>query len=205
MRHQPRDARLWGAAISALAGYVDAIGFVSLGGYFASFMSGNSTRLGVEWANGQVAGGLALLLIALFVAGAAAGTGCARAGRERAGLVVLAAILIASAALHDVTRSAAIGLAAFAMGALNTLAARHLALPVGLTYMTGTLIRLGEALGGDAATRWHDALPYLLHWLALVLGAMLGAIVFHHVGGFAMGLAALGPLLFAALGKAPRR
>jgi uncharacterized membrane protein YoaK (UPF0700 family) len=31
----------------ALAGYVDAIAAVQLGGYFASFMSGNSTRSAV--------------------------------------------------------------------------------------------------------------------------------------------------------------
>ena len=34
-------------ALSALAGYVDGIGFIHLGGLFVSFMSGNSTRLGV--------------------------------------------------------------------------------------------------------------------------------------------------------------
>ncbi|MFZ1966902.1 MAG: DUF1275 family protein, partial [Bradyrhizobium sp.] len=33
--------------LSALAGYVDGIGFIHLGGLFVSFMSGNSTRLGV--------------------------------------------------------------------------------------------------------------------------------------------------------------
>ncbi len=53
------DKRVQALAIglSMLAGYVDAIGFIQLGGFFVSFMSGNSTRLGV--------GGL----IALFVIG----------------------------------------------------------------------------------------------------------------------------------------
>jgi uncharacterized membrane protein YoaK (UPF0700 family) len=32
-------------ALSALASYVDGIGFLHLGGLFASFMSGNSTRM----------------------------------------------------------------------------------------------------------------------------------------------------------------
>ena len=39
-------------ALSALAGYVDGIGFLHLGGLFVSFMSGNSTRMGVSLAAG---------------------------------------------------------------------------------------------------------------------------------------------------------
>ncbi len=40
-------------ALSALAGYVDGIGFLHLGGLFVSFMSGNSTRMGVNLASGH--------------------------------------------------------------------------------------------------------------------------------------------------------
>ena len=62
-------------ALSALAGYVDGVGFLQLGGLFVSFMSGNSTRMGVSLAEGQWSGAATLLgLIALFVAGAAAGS-----------------------------------------------------------------------------------------------------------------------------------
>jgi uncharacterized membrane protein YoaK (UPF0700 family) len=62
-------------ALSALAGYVDAIGFLRLGGLFVSFMSGNSTRMGVSLAEGQWwHAATSLGLIALFVVGAAAGS-----------------------------------------------------------------------------------------------------------------------------------
>src|SRR2546429_7857768 len=62
-------------ALSALAGYVDGIGYLHLGGLFVSFMSGNSTRLGVTLAEGHWQHALdALELIVLFVAGAAAGS-----------------------------------------------------------------------------------------------------------------------------------
>jgi uncharacterized membrane protein YoaK (UPF0700 family) len=37
-------------ALSAIAGYVDGIGSLHLGGLFVSFISGNSTRLGVSLA-----------------------------------------------------------------------------------------------------------------------------------------------------------
>src|SRR3982075_611139 len=62
-------------ALSALAGYVDGIGYLHLGGLFVSFMSGNSTRMGVSLAEGKwLDAALALGLIALFVIGAAAGS-----------------------------------------------------------------------------------------------------------------------------------
>ena len=62
-------------ALSAVAGYVDGIGFLHLGGLFVSFMSGNSTRMGVSLAEGQwLPAAAALGLIALFVIGAALGS-----------------------------------------------------------------------------------------------------------------------------------
>ena len=62
-------------ALSALAGYVDGIGFLHLGGLFVSFMSGNSTRMGVSLAEGHWWGAIeALSLVVLFVIGAAAGS-----------------------------------------------------------------------------------------------------------------------------------
>src|ERR1700748_3070155 len=62
-------------ALSALAGYVDGIGFLHLGGLFVSFMSGNSTRLGVALAEAHWPNVLqAIGLISLFVAGAASGS-----------------------------------------------------------------------------------------------------------------------------------
>src|ERR1700738_218226 len=62
-------------ALSALAGYVDGVGFLHLGGLFVSFMSGNSTRMGVSLAEGHWRSAVeALGLIVLFVIGAAAGS-----------------------------------------------------------------------------------------------------------------------------------
>ena len=49
IRYRP-SIRLFAALLSGLAGFVDAIGFIKLGGFFVSFMSGNSTRLAVALA-----------------------------------------------------------------------------------------------------------------------------------------------------------
>src|SRR5882672_1416111 len=89
-------------ALSALAGYVDGIGYLHLGGLFVSFMSGNSTRMGVSLAQGQwLAAAEALGLIVLFVIGAAGGS-LIVLGHDvnRQPLVLLAeALLLAAAAL----------------------------------------------------------------------------------------------------------
>ncbi len=74
------DRRSWPLAIwlALLSGYVDAIGFQQLGGYFVSFMSGNGTMLAVRLVapHEPVSGAVAVLamLLALFVAGVLVGT-----------------------------------------------------------------------------------------------------------------------------------
>ena len=60
--------------LAGLAGMVDAIGYLHLGGLFVSFMSGNSTQLGAALGSADLAeAGTIAELIALFVLGAAAG------------------------------------------------------------------------------------------------------------------------------------
>ena len=58
------DSRRWflAACLAALAGYVDAIGFLKLGGLFVSFMSGNSTRLAVGLAELSGIAGLGFIV-----------------------------------------------------------------------------------------------------------------------------------------------
>jgi len=62
-----------GVSLTAVAGFVDAVGYIELGGFFASFMSGASISLGVgvaesRWAAVQHAG----ILVTAFVAAATA-------------------------------------------------------------------------------------------------------------------------------------
>lgn len=179
IRHTVR-ARAFAAALSALAGYIDAVGFLTLGGFFVSFMSGNSTRLGVAIAEGSPLTGIAIALIVAFVAGVFAGFWLAhRAPRTaQARVMALVGVLLAGAALLDhaaAPLAATLGAAA-AMGAVNAVFAPIGGFPVGLTYMTGTLVRIGQLLAD--ATRGENPLawwPYLMHWAALVAGAVIGA------------------------------
>ena len=86
--------------MSALAGYVDAIGFIQLGGFFVSFMSGNSARLGVGLIEQSQDAALAGGLITMFVAGVIAGSLVGRFAKahRRAAVLMLVAVLLLAAA-----------------------------------------------------------------------------------------------------------
>jgi uncharacterized membrane protein YoaK (UPF0700 family) len=171
-------------ALSALAGYVDGIGYLHLGGLFVSFMSGNSTRMGVSLAQAQWQDAAqALGLIALFVMGAAAGSLIVLGrGAHRQPFVLLAeALLLAIAALaYSFGLSGlAIGAIVLAMGLENAVFQIDGGAGLGLTYVTGALVKVGQlvaaALTGGARWAWT---PNLLLWAALVAGSACGALAY---------------------------
>ncbi len=170
-------------ALSALAGYVDANGFLSFGGVFVSFMSGNSTRLGIAVARGQWDSVLLIVeVVGLFVVGVILGTLLARrAGQWRKPVILLlvAALLTIAAITQDLhlTRLS-MGVMLLAMGAENAIFQRGGEVSIGLTYVTGALVRVGQRVAAivDGGARWAWS-PYALLWLGLVLGATLGAYV----------------------------
>ncbi|NBB25424.1 DUF1275 domain-containing protein, partial [Porphyrobacter sp. SLTP] len=71
-RYDPARQRL-ALGLAGLAGLVDATGFVVAGGYFTSFMSGNTTRMGVELVERPTLALAPLGLIACFLAGVIGG------------------------------------------------------------------------------------------------------------------------------------
>ncbi|MEH2475450.1 uncharacterized membrane protein YoaK (UPF0700 family) [Nitrobacteraceae bacterium AZCC 2161] len=191
--------------LSALAGYIDGIGFIHLGGLFVSFMSGNSTRLGVSAAEADWPKALqALGLIALFVAGAAAGSVIVLGrGRQRQALLLLVeALLLGGGALgYEFGWSqSAIAAIVLAMGLENAVFQIHGGAGLGLTYVTGALVKVGQllatALTGGARWAW---LPNLLLWAAMVIGAMIGALVYQRINLAAVWFAAAAALIAGAI------
>ena len=187
-------------ALSALAGYVDAIGFLHLGGLFVAFMSGNSTRMGVSLAEGQWWRALESFgLIALFVLGAAAGSLIVLGhGTNRQPWVLLGeALLLGAGALAYALGlpNAAVCALVLAMGLENAVFQIHGGAGLGLTYVTGALVKVGQlaaaALRGGA--RWGWA-PNLLLWVALVAGSLCGAAAYHWINLAAIWIAAAGAL-----------
>jgi uncharacterized membrane protein YoaK (UPF0700 family) len=207
MHRYDRRIRALAICLTALAGYVDAIGFMKLGGFFVSFMSGNSTRLAVGMAQGTGEATVAGSLIALFVAGVIIGsmTGHFAQARRREVVLALVAFLLAAAAILDSAgfpRFAVAGIV-LAMGAENAVFEQDGEVRIGLTYMTGTLVKGGQRLaaallGGD---RWGWT-SYMLQWAGLVIGATCGALVYPALGLGALWLAAFG-MAVAALVPRP--
>ena len=192
-------------ALSALAGYVDAIGFLHLGGLFVAFMSGNSTRLGVSLSEGQWSSAAASLgLIALFVIGAAAGSliVLGRGVNRQPWILLAEAVLLAIAALCYAFgfSNAAVAAIVLAMGLENAVFQIHGGAGLGLTYVTGALVKVGQLAavaltGGD---RWGWASNLLL-WAALVAGSLCGAAAYHWINLAAIWFAAGAALALSAI------
>ena len=204
MTRLEKRVRIFAACLAGLAGYVDAIGFIYTGGFFVSFMSGNSTRLGLGVAEALHDAAIAGGIILSFIAGVAGGSLVGHvAGHRRAPLVLLliAGLLAAAAILAQAgVAPAAIGLVALAMGAENAIFERAGETRVGLTYMTGSLVKVGQGIAGAMLGRnGSEWLSYLLLWSGFVVGAIAGAAVYPAFQLESLLPASAAALLFATL------
>ena len=211
LRYQKRF-QIMAIGLAALAGFVDALGFLQLGGLFVSFMSGNSTRMAVGGSIDRGHSLLAAMLIASFLTGVVAGALMGRVAdrwRKQAVLASVTLLLLGASVLAMAgTEGMVVTLImAGAMGAANNVFQRDGEVTIGVTYMTGTLVKIGQRLADVIAGGAISALyPYLLLWIGLVAGGVCGALVFPWFGlralwiatGFAAcllaGAMALGPL-----------
>lgn len=151
--------RFWlGLLLTLVAGWVAAAGFLEFGGIYVSFMSGNTVQVGLGAAGGDTRlVTRPLAAIACFVLGGAIGSALAvRAPRWTSVLTLAleATALAGAACLFHLSRQpsfATIGLLAFAMGAQNQIVGKGRADNAGTTFVTGTLFRLGDAIGRGLA------------------------------------------------------
>ncbi|MFZ4688244.1 MAG: YoaK family protein [Polymorphobacter sp.] len=206
MKSFDRGNQLLATGLAGLAGFVDATGFIATGGFFLSFMSGNSTRLGVGLiASGEHAA-LAASLVGAFVVGVMGGTLTGRAaGRHHRPAVLLlvgAALAIAAALAGGGHFLPALLATALAMGAENTVFEADGEVRISLTYMTGNLVKIGQRLAGVllGRGRW-EWLPFLALWLAMLGGAIAGASLWPHLGLAGLWLAAAAAVVLAAASR----
>ncbi|HKU95518.1 MAG TPA: YoaK family protein [Vineibacter sp.] len=208
MRQPPSGTLALAVALTAIAGFVDAIGFLSLRHYFVSFMSGNTTQFAVAAGRGDAHAALAAIgIVGTFVAAVAAGrfASCRAPNGYRPMILLAEAALIGTAAMADIALAGATGLLVIAMGLQTALVHRAGETRTSLTYVTGTLVSVGEKLSDAVSGRgapwawWRD----LCLWTALVLGAVAGTMAYAPVGKAALMLASCVLALLAAVMAVP--
>lgn len=195
-----RRTQILASCLSGLAGFVDALGFLTLSGFFVSFMSGNSTRLALGLVERSQVAIVSAGIIVVFVVGVFAGSLIGRSvgQRRRAKLIFFVAGLLAIAALSNAIgqSGAAMAFAILAMGAENAVFEQDGEVHIGLTYMTGALVKAGQRMA--AACLEGDRfgwIPYACLWASLIVGAVLGSLAHNLIG-----LSALwGSAVYAAL------
>ncbi|MEV6256707.1 YoaK family protein [Nocardia sp. NPDC051911] len=192
------EARLsW--VLAALAGLIGAAAFMHTAGYFVTFMTGNTERAVLGYFHDESDMGLAAAgLLMSFLSGVVVASWCRRrywSGHPH-GPTLLTTVCLALASAVDLleyqTSSKPIGLlpilfVAFGVGALNTSFVRNGEVSIPLSYVTGTLVKLGQGVerhlsGGDYA----DWLGYFLLYAGFSLGALLGGLLSLLVAGWAM-------------------
>lgn len=195
MHRFDRPRRLFAVALAALAGFVDAAGFLSANGYFVSFMSGNTTRLAVDVVTDPAQALIPAGLIAGFVGGVTFGALLAlraQARRKPAVVALVAVLLLLAALLHEFGQSvAATAALVMAMGAINNTFQRGGEVAIGVTYMTGALVRMGQGIAASLAGQpGGDWKGFLMLWSGLAGGAVCGALAWSRWEHGALWLAA---------------
>lgn len=196
------EARLsW--LLAALAGLVGAAAFTHSAGYFVTFMTGNSERavLGVfrdeRWLSISAA-----LLLGTFVLGVVAASLCRRHFwlDHPHGPTMLTSISLAVAAAVDLAVDGwskhqvsfiPVLFVSFGIGALNTAFVKNGEVSIPLSYVTGTLVKLGQGIerhiSGGNAFEW---LGYFLLWSSFAAGAAVGGCISLVISGSQMLLVA---------------
>ncbi len=173
MEHRGGESRGWGGTspatvrdamlvmLSLAAGCVDAVGYLGLGQIFVANMTGNTILLGLALGQAKAQAALrAVVALAGFVVGVAAGAAIVGPGRERfawspavtAALALELVVLVAFAVGWFLAEAEPAGLAVYPLIVLPSLAmgvqsaaVRRLGIPgVATTYITGTLTDLTE-------------------------------------------------------------
>jgi uncharacterized membrane protein YoaK (UPF0700 family) len=199
-KHIPTWTILTQATImTALAGFVDAVGYTAMGHLYLSFMSGNTTQFGMAVANrdGYVVG-WAGAVIAAFVLGAFLGSVLQAAeGRTRMPLVLACELtcLISAWSLDGwLATNVALLFVAVAMGTQNAIHKSIAGAAAGKSFITGALFGVGDALARACLGRacFAEAGANAVSWLAFIAGVICGT----------LGIGALGidPALLIAAG-----
>ncbi|MFF4874897.1 YoaK family protein [Micromonospora sp. NPDC000668] len=196
-QHLLRRRQALVVVLTFLTGSADAIGFLALGGAFASVMTGNMVLLGLSAGRGEAE--LALTsgcAIVSFIVGVLAGARVVGSAQpddpvwprrvtwalvlELVVFVVFLVVWEISLPTHDEhVHLALLMLSAAALGVQSSAIQRFGVPGLSSTYLTGTLTSL--IAGVAARSPWRSLWPKAQVLLALMTGAAVGALVALHL------------------------
>jgi len=197
-----REARLsW--VLAALAGVLGAAAFTHSEGYFVTFMTGNAQRAVLGYFRDDVRLSVSAgVLMLCFVAGVVVASVCRRhfwVAHPHGPTVLTTLSLLAATILGLIDDGleavnldfAPIMLVVFGVGALNTSFVKDGEVSVPLSYVTGTLVKMGQGIerhiAGGNVTDW---LGYFLLFASFAVGAALGGCISLVFSGTGMLIAA---------------
>jgi uncharacterized membrane protein YoaK (UPF0700 family) len=192
-----REARLsW--LLAGLAGLVGATAFTHSTGYFVTFMTGNTERAVLGFFRDESWLALAAaMILASFVGGVVIASLCRRylwVAHPHGPTVLTTLCLLVATAADTAVRGwsgqltfVPILFVAFGIGALNTSFVANDEVSIPLSYVTGTLVKMGQGIarhitGGDV-TAW---LGYFLLYVSFAAGATAGGCISLVVSGSQM-------------------
>jgi uncharacterized membrane protein YoaK (UPF0700 family) len=192
------EARLsW--VLAVVAGVLGATAFTHSAGYFVTFMTGNAQRAALGFFRDDVLLSVtASLLLIAFVAGVVVASVCRRHFwvAHPHGPTVLTTFSLLAATAVDVFDLGweenqldfpPIMLVAFGIGALNTSFVKDGEVSVSLSYVTGTLVKMGQGIERHiAGGSIDDWLGYFLLFGSFVFGATVGGAISLLVNGTGM-------------------
>jgi uncharacterized membrane protein YoaK (UPF0700 family) len=205
--------------LAMIAGFVDAYGIITYDTYL-SFMSGNTTHTGYKTGQGDSWAAVpSALAIVFFVGGSFAGALLAHSGVRRIRRLVFGVVAASLALIVGFTQLGfssgwvPIAVVSFAMGAMNTALSRVGAQYVSLTFVTGTLSRIGVQLAlaarraplpgsqGPWDTHLYRALLSAGIWAGFLTGALLSGMATPRFGVWVLLFPMLVLSAFAALDR----
>ncbi|GAA1461439.1 YoaK family protein [Williamsia maris] len=190
------EARLsW--ILAAVAGMIGAAAFLDSEGYFVTFMTGNTERAvlqGFDTTRSRGVIGPSALNAAILIVAFISGVAIAMYMRRRFwknhphGATVLTTIGLFTAGTTDFVLNGFDGndvtyvpivIVAFSVGALNAAFVKNGEVSIPLSYVTGTLVKLGQGIERHArgGGTMYDWLGYTLLYAGFIAGAAFGGIV----------------------------
>lgn len=190
--HSRREKAL-AVGFAFVAGFADSLGFMFLGGMFLSFMSGNVTRMAVSSIEGHPElAVLAASCVGAFLFGVIEGAFVRRWALHTARRDWVREIVMANMCVLFVISCLllAIGLPRIAMvtlgagiGSMNSIFERGGEVSIPLTYMTGTLVKMGQHVADLFFGGTHAAwLQHFVMVVGLTAGAFLGGFSYLRFG-----------------------